>query len=57
VDCVIRSNANNEAVKSGMVELTQCNAVGYVGLALGTAIGNDMGSVKELVVGFRIIQS
>jgi hypothetical protein len=50
VYCVIRSNADNEAVKSGMVELTQSNAVGYVRLAFRAAIRNYMGCVKEFVM-------
>jgi hypothetical protein len=50
MDCVIRSNANYETVESGMVELTQSNAVRNVWFTFRTAIGNDMGCVKEFVV-------
>jgi hypothetical protein len=50
VDCVVWSNANYETVKSGMVELAQCNTVGYAWLTFRTAIGNYMGSIKEFVM-------
>jgi hypothetical protein len=50
MDCIIRSNADNEAVGSCMVKFTQSNAVGYMRLAFRAAIGNYMGRVKEFVM-------